>query len=708
MKLKGPIFFSLAIISFLAVLYFPSKINSDKESVLIHTLLEGLNQLHYAPVEINDNFSNRVYDLYLERLDGGKRFLTEEDLVQMKSYKSKIDDESKEGTYEFFNLSVKLYEAGIKKAQGYYREILKTPFKFDANENIELKGEEKSFVANDEELKKEWHRTLKYDVMTRVADKLKEQEEAKEKKAKGEKVDEDFEIKTFETLEKEARESVLENFDDWFDRMNRQDRSDRLSSYLNAITNVFDPHTSYYEPKDKEDFDINMSGTLEGIGARLIRDKDYTKITEIIPGGPAWKGKDLQANDLIMKVRQENEEEPVDITGMEVKDVVKFIRGKKGTKVILTVKRVDGEIDDIEIVRDLVIIDESFAKSVILNQPGVADNIGYIKLPRFYADFNRREGRSCATDVAKELKKLKEQNVNGVILDLRNNGGGSLKDVVTMSGLFIEQGPIVQVKARDRKPEVLADEDPTVQYDGPLIVMVNNFSASASEILAAALQDYNRAVIVGSKSTFGKGTVQRFFDLDRAIRGNSDVKPLGEVKLTIQKFYRVNGGSTQLNGVTPDIFLPDNYTYITTGEQEHDYAMEWTEINPVNFKQKAYTVKDMKSLVSKSKKRVAANPTFTKIYDNARRLKEQREDTNVSLNMDTYRAEEKQLDEEAKKYKDLFTKIDDLKIANLEVDMKGITMDSSKIARNDVWIESMEKDVYIEESLHIMKDMIEQ
>ena len=238
-----------------------------------------------------------------------------------------------------------------------------------------------------------------------------------------------------------------------------------------------------------------MSGTLEGIGARLLRDKDYTKVTEIIPGGPAWKGKDLQANDLIMKVRQDGEEEPVDITGFEVKDVVKLIRGKKGTVVILTVKRVDGEIDNVRIERDLVIIDESFAKSVILDQPGIANNIGYIKLPRFYADFNRREGRSCARDVATELKKLKEQNVNGVILDLRNNGGGSLKDVVTMSGFFIEKGPIVQVKARDRKPEVLADEDPTVQYDGPLIVMVNNFSASASEILAAALQDYNLSLI---------------------------------------------------------------------------------------------------------------------------------------------------------------------------------------------------------------------
>ena len=416
----------------------------------------------------------------------------------------------------------------------------------------------------------------------------------------------------------------------------------------------FDPHSGYYEPKDKENFDIGMSGTLEGIGARLQTEGDYTKVVSIVPGGPAWKGKDLEENDLIMKVTQEDDEEGVDVTGFRLDDVVKMIRGKKGTKVKLSVKKVDGSIEDIIIVRDVVIIEESYAKSAILNFPDKIQNIGYIKLPRFYADFSRRGGPSCSKDIAKELEKLQAQNVNGVILDLRNNGGGSLRDVVKMSGLFIEEGPIVQVKSRSRRPEVLEDVDPRVQYRGPLVVMVNSFSASASEILAAALQDYNRAIIVGSNSTFGKGTVQRFFDLDRAIRGNSEVKPLGEIKMTIQKFYRVNGGSTQLKGVTPDIILPDRYHYFKTGEKDHDFAMEWTEIAPVMYSQNVTRVNDeLNGLRRASEVRVKNSDAFQLVLENAKRLKKQSDETNYTLNFEAHMSQKLQREKESDKYKDM-------------------------------------------------------
>ncbi|MEL6926775.1 MAG: carboxy terminal-processing peptidase, partial [Bacteroidota bacterium] len=325
--------------------------------------------------------------------------------------------------------------------------------------------------------------------------------------------------------------------------------------------------------------------------------------------------------------------EPVDVTGMQVTDVVKYIRGKKGTTVNLHVKKVDGSTTIIPIVRDIVIIDESYAKSLIIDDPNGAGKIGYIKLPRFYADFNRRGGRSCATDVAKELEKLKSHKVDGVVLDLRNNGGGSLRDVVQMSGLFIEEGPIVQVKARESSADVLEDTDPSVQYDGPLVVMVNSFSASASEILAAALQDYGRAVIVGSNSTFGKGTVQRFFDLDRAIRGNAEVKPLGEVKVTIQKFYRINGGSNQLKGVIPDIVLPDRYHYLKLGEKENEYAMQWSSIEPVDYSQSVTSLDNMDKIKAASQTRVENDPTFGLILESAKRLKEQRDDTDYTLNL---------------------------------------------------------------------------
>jgi len=724
MKFKSPLFFSIAIIGLFVASYMPYVNVGEKENILLQTLMGGISQLHYSPEKIDDKFSKEVFDLYMERLDGGRRWLTQSEVNMLKDYELSIDEAVTNPNYEFFDKSVELKKAGLERAQGIYREILATPFDFTITEDIELDGEKKAFAKNEAELKEYWRKSMKYDVMTRLADQLEKQEKArtageikKEDKdgkaktaeaiAKEQKDRDELLAKTKEQIEVESREKTLERYDDWFERLHQERRSDYMSSYLNAITNVFDPHTSYYLPKDKENFDINMSGTLEGIGARLQQGDEYTKVVSIIPGGPAWKGKELEVEDLITKVTQGDEsvEEPLDVTGLRLDDVVAKIRGKKGTEVILTVKRVDGSIKDISIVRDVVILDEGYAKSATLNYTDVVDNIGYIKLPRFYADFNRRGGRSCAVDVAKEIEKLNAKNVNGIILDLRNNGGGSLRDVVTMSGLFIEEGPIVQVKKRDRKAEVLSDDDASVLYDGPLIVMVNEFSASASEILAAALQDYGRAVIVGSNNTFGKGTVQRFFDLDSAIRGNEEVKPLGEVKLTIQKFYRINGGSTQLKGVTPDIILPDNFTYIPTGEQDNEYAMEWTEIPAVDYSQNVYKVDNMASLRSKSEKRVANNDVFKKVYENAKRLKTQRDDTNSTLSIEDYKKEVKMLEVEAEKYKDMFKPIDALQVSNLEVDMKEINVDEAKQARNDDWLESIQKDVYIQEVLNIMKDM---
>ena len=723
MNFKSPLFFAIVVIGLFVASYAPHVDIEEKDNLLLQTLLGGIQQLHYSPNDVNDDFSKQVFDLYLERLDNGRRWLTASELDMLKAYEMQIDDAISNPNYDFFEKSVELKKAGLARAEGFYQEILKTPFDFTKMEEIELDGDKKAFAKDEAQLKEYWRKSLKYDVMTRLATKLDQQEEARnneidkmdsEGEAKSEEsLKEEMEKreellgKSKEALESEAREKTMERYDDWFERLNQERRSDYMSNYLNAITNVFDPHTSYYLPKDKENFDINMSGTLEGIGARLQTGDEYTKVVSIIPGGPAWKGKELEVEDLIMKVTQggDSEEEPLDVTGLRIDDVVAKIRGKKGTEVILTVKRVDGSVKEISIVRDVVILDEGYAKSATLNYSEVIDNIGYIKLPRFYADFNRKGGRSCAVDVGKEVEKLNAQNVNGIILDLRNNGGGSLRDVVTMSGLFIEEGPIVQVKARNRKPEVLTDDDPSVQYDGPLIVMVNEFSASASEILAAALQDYGRAVIVGSNNTFGKGTVQRFFDLDSAIRGNEELKPLGEVKMTIQKFYRINGGSTQLKGVTPDIILPDNFTYIPTGEQDNEYAMEWTEIPAVDYEQNVRPVDNLSLLVTKSKKRVANSGVFQKVDANAKRLKAQRDDTNSTLGIKEYLTEIDMLEKEAEVYEDIFTPIEALTVKNLAVDVDEINVDDSKKARNEDWLKSIKKDAYIQEALHIIKDM---
>lgn len=668
----------------------------DREKLIIAAVTLLLEKRHFQEQKVDDVFSRKAFGKYLERLDGGKRFLTKEDLDLLDDYEEQIDDAIRQPDVTFFELSYEVINEAIGKVEKIYPRLLDKPFNFTIEEEIELDGDKLEFARDDAELEERWKAYLKYETLTRLVDKIEEQESAED--AEGGK-------KTLAELEQEAREDTRETMDDWFERMRETRRSDRFEMYLNTITNIWDPHTDYFNPKDKEDFDINMSRRLEGIGARLQRSGSYTKVVSIVPGGPAWKQKELHVDDVIYAVQQEGEES-VDINGMHIDDVVSMIRGKKGTKVTLTVKNVDGDISDITIIRDEVILDEGLAQSAILEFPGRVDKVGYIKLPRFYADFENPDGKSCAEDVALELEKLKEKEVEGIILDLRNNSGGSLNDVVQMSGLFIKQGPIVQVKGRDRGPHVFRDKDPEVRYRGPLIVMVNGYSASASEILAAALQDYGRAIIVGSKSTFGKGTVQRFYDLDRALRIAGNDEKLGELKLTVQKFYRVNGGSTQLKGVVPDVVLPDRLSYIDIGEKQMDYPMPWTEIEPVEYSQDIVDLSSKASIERKSRQRVENSPVFTLVEENARRVQRVRELSVVPLQLEDYRALMQARREEAAKYKDIFEEIDGLQVSNLPEDMSYIQMDSSRISRNDAWIESIHKDAYIDESLSIMHDMI--
>jgi carboxyl-terminal processing protease len=538
---------------------------------------------------------------------------------------------------------------------------------------------------------------MKYEVLNRISD---EQEKQGKPDFKGEKKD-------FSTLESEMRAKVLDTYDKWFKRLKKLDRNRRMEIYLNSFTNVFDPHSGYFSPQEKENFDIQMSGKLEGIGARLQSDGEKTKITEVVPGGPAWKQGDLQAEDVVLKVSQgAGDGEFVDIMGWEIDDVVSKIRGPKGTQVTLFVQKADGTERTITITRDVVIMEEGLAKSLILGtEVHGADKIGYIFLPKFYADFTPAGATSCAADVKKELDKLKAEQVRGIILDLRGNGGGSLRDVVQMSGFFIENGPIVQVKSRNRSPEIMTDNDSRVQWDGPLVVMVNGMSASASEILAAALQDYGRAVIVGSTRTYGKGTVQRFYDLDNATMDES-VKPLGQTKLTMQKFYRVSGKTTQLVGVEPDIVLPDFYNLLENGESENDYPLETTTIDPVDYSQKVYRIADLNQLRRNSTARVDADPTFRKIGDNAVRIRKLKDQTVYPLQKEKYEAWNARMDEEARRFDNIFSPVEGFTVRNLMSDMPQIESDTSRQARNESWIKDRKKDVQLKEAVEIIFDMI--
>lgn len=670
--------------------------NKEKEKVLITSVVDVLKEWHYEPLIINDAFSVKVYDLYLKRLDSSKRFFTQVEIKKLEKYRTKLDDEVLKGESDFLNLSINLFDEKKELVRKYYKEILAQPFDFKTTETFETNPEKLDFSKNDKELRTYWYLTLKYQTMARLAELLEEQEIAQVEGGKSDR------ILTYQELEEEARKKVLKIQDDWFSRMDKIDREDRFSTYLNAIAGAYDPHTNYFPPQEKENFDISMSGRLEGIGARLQEDGRYVKVVSIVPGSPSDIQGELEVGDKVMSVAQ-GKAEPVNAIDMPIDDVVSMIRGEKGTEVRLTVKKRDNSTKVIAITRDVIVLEESYAKSAILEKGG--QKIGYIYLPKFYSDFQKDGGRRCATDVKDELTKLKKENVNAVILDLRNNGGGSLADVVEMGGLFVDKGPIVQVKQRNRQARVLEDEIKGVHYDGKLIIMVNAFSASASEILAAAMQDYNRAVIVGSSPTFGKGTVQQFFDLDKAVSSYyNGIKPLGSIKLTTQKFYRINGGTTQLQGVVPDIIIPDDYTYLEIGEKEEDFPLGWDEIAPATYsKTKINNFEDLKAA---SKKRVSNDALLNAVDEEAKKMKTRRENTVYSLNIDDYRTEVKRNKKEVERFEKLEKDTEGLNISLVATDLQNIGDSKEKQKRVEDWFKELKKDAQLRETLAIMNDML--
>ncbi len=729
---KSLLFFVLSAIVLVGIWAFQVKSDGEKDEILIQSILSGMQQLHYAPLEIDDAYSERVYDLYLDDLDGSKRFFTVDDIAQLKKYKTEIDDQVSASEFQFFDLSVELLKKRTVQIESYYKEMLAEPFEFTKEETIEFDEEKLDHAKDETELRDRWRKALKYRVLDRIVENLEKQEKAKEEAAKEKEVNvkglagkaKEFEkIKeeskkdkdekdvldmTFEELEVKARKDEMKTHDRWFEQLAKQEHRDYIATYLNAVTSAFDPHTNYFAPAEKETFDISISGRLEGIGAQLREVDGDIKVIRIVPGSASWRQKDLEANDVIIKVAQ-GEEEPVDVVGMRLDDAVKLIRGKKGTEVRLTVKKVGGDTKIIPITRDIVILEESYAKSSIIESDKAAGKIGLIYLPKFYADFTKTGGRNCAEDIRKELEGLKEENVSGIILDLRNNGGGSLNEVVDMSGLFIEKGPIVQVKSKGDAPKVLRDKNSKTTYDGPLVVMVNSGSASASEILAAALQDYERAVIIGGNSTFGKGTVQRFINLDRTIPATlSGVRPLGSVKMTVQKFYRIDGGATQLKGVEPDIILPSRYNYIEMGEKEHDFPMVWDEIEPVEY-EACTSIKSLAKIKQRSQNRVKSNETFSMIDERAKLLKEERDNPNNQLSLKKYRAAEDASEARFKKYEELMKEeIPGIKVSQPEFFVQTVEPDSAQIARLDEWHKSIRKDIYLDEALQVLNDLINQ
>ena len=672
-------------------------IQNEKNKLILELMKQSLKSYHYEDRNLDNDFSEDVFNIYMQKLDYNKRFFTQTDINRFAEYKFKIDDAVTNEDFTFFNITKDVYIERVKELNKYIEFALKRPFDFDINENIELDFEKRKFAHDKKELKQNLKKYLKYSVMIKLATKLKIQENAIKDN------DTTYKVKTFAELEEKSREEVKKTYDDWYYRITKINEKDIISIYFNSIAEYYDPHTGYYPPKDKENFDIHISGKLEGIGATLSQPNAYIKIMRIVPGSACWKQGDLEVGDLILKVGQ-GSEDPVDVVDMRLDEAIKMIRGKKGTEVRLTVKKADGSIMVIPIIRDVVIIEETFAKSAVIFDSVSNKKIGYINLPQFYADFDDKNGRRCAEDMKKEIVKLKEENIEGLIIDLRNNGGGSLIDAINIVGFFIETGPVVQVRSRYGMPQVLDDKDSLILYEDDLVIMVNEFSASASEIMAAAIQDYNRGIIVGSNQTYGKGTVQRFLPFDRMVKSNNDLKPLGELKITTQKFYRINGGATQLKGVKPDIILPDAYSELDIGEKELDNPIKWDEIPKADYSLINFT-QDADYLRSESFKRVSNDTSFQIIDNYSKYLKKLRDNTLVSLNIKDYMKEEKDKSLINKRFRNADNRMSDLKFYTTKVDSLKFYSDTVKTAGTISWLKELKKDIYLEETFQIAVDM---
>ncbi len=715
-----PVLLVLTVASFF--LAFSKDSNHDNPQSKYEKILRNVGMLleqgHYSPKTINDAFSKEVLNRFIKDLDGDKSIFLKVDIDSFQKYNDKIDDEIHGSKLASFYAISESYSRRLIEVSNYYNDILSKPFDFTKNENILLDGDKLQYPNENNARKEVWRKRLKYLVLTKYSDLLDDREKNSKKPPTAVKDSTDseeqesstkkFVYKADSTLEREARGLVKKQIERYFTTLKNHNTTDELFSiFVNAVTTEMDPHTSYFAPVDSRSFNEQMSGKFYGIGAQLKEEESKIKIASLITGGPAWKSGELGINDEIIKIAQ-GKGEPVDVTGYAVTDAVKLIRGAEvGTEVRLTVRKPDGNVKVIILKRDEIKLDDTFAKSAIINGE---HKIGYIYLPEFYMDFEKQDGARCSDDVAKEIEKLKAENVDGIVMDLRSNGGGSLPEVVKMAGLFIEDGPICQVKARDQvQPIQLKDRDKSVLYSGPLTVMVDEYSASASEIFAAAIQDYKRGIILGSSSTYGKGTVQRTIPLNPESEfqfGTKKVEDLGTVKLTLQKFYRVNGGATQLKGVTPDIVIPDRYELFKTREKDNKTSLSWDEITKADYKPwtSTYSTSDV---VNTANDQISSSSLFSTLKNKIEWISKEN-DKEYSLNLVQYKKEQKELKSTYLQLDSLFKLSKEMNVKNIEADIPVYSSTKEKTEKNKQFLNRLKADIYLDETVKVMNNMINQ
>ena len=694
MKKKLLLVFSLISFVFISWKFSsPSFNDPDKDKLLIEVIKYVLDKYHYKSIEIDDEFSKNMFNSYFDQIDSQKKYFLASDINEFKKFENELDDLIKEYDLTFFDITHKRLIKRIKEVEDFYPKILSKPFNFSIKEDINVDFENMSFPKSNKDRVDRWRKQLKYSALDIYDLKLSEEKLKKE-------TNPDYNLMSENKLIEESMSLVSKNISNVMDLMNDLQKKDWFSNYINSFVMQLDPHTFYFKPEDKERFDMNMSGQFSGIGARLSKQEGGIKIVDIILGGPLWRDKKIEIGDEIIKVGQ-SDDEPVDIIGMRLEDAIKLIKGPKDTEVKLTVrKKIDGLIKVISVTRDIIKLEETYAKSAIIKKDD--RKFGLISLPKFYVDFDNYKTRNCANDVKNEIIELKKQQIDGLVLDLRNNGGGSLQTVVDMTGLFIEKGPVVQVKSFGNRKQIISDKDPSIYWEGPMVILLNQMSASASEILAAALQDYNRAVVIGSSKSFGKGTVQNVIDLNRFM-SNSNLD-LGALKITTDKFYRVNGGSVQVEGVKSDVKIPNRFSYFPIGEDDEENPLSWDQIGPANYeKWSGYT--NLSEVIKLGNENISKSKFAGLVDENAKWLASKQENKLISLNYITYKNQK----DNDKKVLDKFDIIKDYKnnfeFEFLQNSSNDVTSSKEIAERRNQWKKALLSDFQLNEGLKVLENL---
>ncbi|MDO4764132.1 MAG: carboxy terminal-processing peptidase [Flavobacteriaceae bacterium] len=700
-KLKK-ILFLAPLMSLIFCFNAPKNDDEKMQMIMVH-IKNALSYLHYSPKPINDAYSRQVYDKYFESIDPAKRYFLQSDMDEFVKHKNKLDEYLDEGNLGFYNQTIdKLYQR-VEEIDEITQDILSKPIDLEEDEELILESKLKKHPANKEELYQEWKRFIKYNILQEI-ETMTSKEEAQKKKRDSviaHKLKDTINVKELPLEEKKikAKEEIKDLISHMFKRLKKRKKMDWFSVYMNAYTEVFDLHTNYFSPKDKEDFDSNFKGKVIGIGAQIQEKKGYLYMGPLVVGAPAWKSKQISEGDKILKVKAKPDAEHTNVVGMLVEEAVRLIRGEKGTEVVLTLQKKDGSVKEVKLIREEVSIEDTFARSIVVDSPK-GEKYGYIYLPSFNVDFEDAKGRNASDDVKAEILKLKKQNVKGIILDVRSNGGGSLTEVVDIMGLFMKNGPVVQVKDGEGRINVLNNKTNEPVWEGALVLMQNELSASASEILAGALQDYRRGVVIGSPHSFGKGSVQTFVELNRFLQKNDD---FGALKLTIQKFYRISGKSTQLKGVEADLVMNDFMTYAEVGERYRDHFLPWDQIPSAEYE--PLNLFDLELLKKNSTKRLEENNEYQLLQESAKWREKLSKEEKITLNIHKFNDLMKSRKQQIKKFKSLSKYDNQLKFELHKDEQERAKKDEVFAKKNESWVKNLKKDIYLKEAINVISEM---